>query len=636
MHVIATAGHVDHGKSALVLSLSGINPDRLIEEQKREMTIDLGFAWLTLPNGQELGIIDVPGHRDFIENMVAGVGGIDAVLLVIAADEGVMPQTLEHLNILNLLEKKNGIIVLSKVDLISDPGWLEYVESEIRKSLANSVLYSAPIVRVSSKTGFGIVELLQRITELLSEIPTKQDHHQPRLPVDRVFSLAGFGTIVTGTLLDGSFKVGDQVVLQPSGALCRIRGLQTHKRKEQIALPGSRTAVNLSGINTDQISRGDVLTLPQQYLPTRRVDATVRMLENNSIKLVHDDKVKFFIGASERIARVRVLMDGVIKPAESGWVQIETGEAFIAEKGDRFIIRRLSPAETIGGGEIMDGHPISRYKLKDEENVNRLKRRMALSPHNQILIFLEDGEPHTIQDMLQKSQMDDLESIVNVERLIREKKAILLFGEEKKLLPSSMILSIKSWEDTDLKNTKLLQDYHLRFPIRLGIPIEEWKTKLGLAGQKGGRIADRLLQEGKIALSENHIHLATHAIHYSIAQEKNISRLWNMFQADRFNPPSLNSCHEIGGEELIASLIETGQLIRVSGDIVFRLPEFNQMLEYVIETIRDQGILAVAGFRDHFKTSRKFSLVFLEYLDRKGVTAREGEGRVLTGKEWIC
>src|SRR5512142_3169548 len=282
MYVIGTAGHVDHGKSTLVKALTGIDPDRLAEEKERGMTIDLGFAWLTLPSGREVSIVDVPGHESFIKNMLAGVGGIDAALLVIAADEGVMPQTREHLAILDLLEIPAGIIVLTKIDLAPDPAWLDLVEIDIRAAVSGTVMSEAPLVRVSAKTQTGLDSLLSTLESLLQQKPARLDLNRPRLPIDRVFSMSGFGTVVTGTLLDGQLLLGDEVEVVPSGQRGRVRGLQTHKRKEEWSVPGSRTAVNVSGVDTESVQRGEVLVHPDQYQPTRRIDARFHLLKDIS------------------------------------------------------------------------------------------------------------------------------------------------------------------------------------------------------------------------------------------------------------------------------------------------------------------------------------------------------------------
>jgi selenocysteine-specific elongation factor len=338
MRVIGTAGHVDHGKSTLVQALTGTHPDRLKEEREREMTIDLGFAWLTLPNGEDVGIVDVPGHRDFIENMLAGVGGIDAALFVVAADEGVMPQTREHLSILDILQIQGGVVVLTKIDMIDDSDggrsdWLDLVEDDVRKVLHDTVLGEAPILRVSARTGEGIPELLKAVENCLSERPPRPDLRRPRLPIDRVFTIAGFGTVVTGTLTNGHLVVGDEILILPNDLKGRVRGLQTHKRKEEMAVAGSRTAVNISGINVDQIQRGDMLVHPGDYTTTRRLDIRFRLLPDVSAPLLHNTETKMFLGAAEVVARIRLLGTEALLPGEEGWLQVELNRPVVAVRG---------------------------------------------------------------------------------------------------------------------------------------------------------------------------------------------------------------------------------------------------------------------------------------------------------------
>jgi selenocysteine-specific elongation factor len=304
VHVIGTAGHVDHGKSTLVQALTGITPDRLREEQEREMTIDLGFAWLTLPNGESVGIVDVPGHRDFIENMLAGVGGIDAALFVIAADEGVMPQTREHLAILDLLRIPGGVVALTKIDLIDDPDWLELVQADVSEALQGTVLDGAPIIPVSARTGQGLAELTAALQEVLARTPPRPDRGRPRLWIDRVFTIGGFGTVVTGTLVDGHLEVGQEVEILPRGMRARIRGLQTHKTRIQRAVPGSRVAINLTGISRQDLARGDLVTTPGWLRPTTLADVRLDLLRDAPFPLKHNAFVKFFCGSAETVARV--------------------------------------------------------------------------------------------------------------------------------------------------------------------------------------------------------------------------------------------------------------------------------------------------------------------------------------------
>jgi len=341
MWVVGTAGHVDHGKSTLVEALTGVHPDRLKEEKQREMTIELGFARLDLPNGEKVGIVDVPGHRDFIENMLAGVGGIDAVLFVVAADEGIMPQTREHLAILDLLQVKTGILVLTKVDLVPDHEWLALVEQEVREFCQGTFMQNAPLVRVSAVTGEGIEELKTAIAGMLAGTPPKMDVGKPRLPVDRVFTIAGYGTVVTGTLIDGQVSVGDEIQVLPAGQKGRIRGIQNHNQKINTAQPGSRAALNLSGIEKKDVQRGDVIAHTGDYLTTTRLDAAIHLIRDIEVGIQHNAEVKLFLGASEVEGHVRLLGKDHLSPSEDGFAQLELAHPVVAVVGDRFILRLL-------------------------------------------------------------------------------------------------------------------------------------------------------------------------------------------------------------------------------------------------------------------------------------------------------
>ena len=354
IRVVGTAGHVDHGKSTLIRALTGIDPDRLREERERGMTIDLGFAWLTLPGGADVGIVDVPGHQDFIRNMLAGVGGIDAVVLVVAADEGVMPQTREHLAILELLGVERGVVVLSKRDLVDDE-WAALVRAEVRTALARTPLADAPIIDVSATTRRGFEELLASLETVLGAAPPRRDLSRPRLPIDRAFTMTGFGTVVTGTLVDGSLRVGEEIELVPGGLRGRVRGLQTHRRAIDAARPGSRVAANLTGIEKEAVDRGMVLAHPGTIAPTSVIGARLRMLRDVSGPLEHGDTVRVHAGTAEAIARVSVLDEGgVIEESEEAWVQLHLATPLTVAVGDRFVVRRPSPSETLGGGSVAD------------------------------------------------------------------------------------------------------------------------------------------------------------------------------------------------------------------------------------------------------------------------------------------
>src|ERR1700686_4483425 len=395
MSCIGTAGHVDHGKSTLVKVLTGIDPDRLAEEKERGMTIDLGFAWLTLPGGREVSIVDVPGHEGFIRNMLAGVGGIDAALLVIAADEGVMPQTREHLAILDLLRVQRGVVALTKADLV-DEDWVEMVREEVVEVLFPTTLAGSAIVPLSAYTGQGLPELVAELERLLDEAQERQNIARPRLPIDRVFTMTGFGTVVTGTLLDGVFKTGQEVEALPQGIKTRIRALQTHRHAVEIAHPGSRVALNLANVPRSELQRGNVVTLPGQFQPTVLIDARVQLLSDAARPLSHNTLVDFYIGSQEVSASVRLLDKDELKPGESGWAQLRLSRPAVMARRDRFILRIPSPSMTVGGGEVIDTHP--RYHRRFQAAVlSRLETLERGTPEELTLAALdrrrESGKP---------------------------------------------------------------------------------------------------------------------------------------------------------------------------------------------------------------------------------------------------
>ena len=460
MRVIGTAGHVDHGKSTLIAALTGTHPDRLKEEQAREMTIELGFGWLTLPDGEEIGIVDVPGHRDFIENMLAGVGGIDAVLLVVAVDEGVMPQTKEHLAILDLLQIPAGLIVLTKTDLITDKDWLDAIESDVRAAVKDTVLRDAPMVRVSARTGSGLNGLKSTLSETLHQKPARPDLGRPRLPIDRVFSMSGFGTVITGTLSDGHLAVGDEIQILPSGLTGRVRGLQTHKKKEERALSGSRTAVNVSGIATDQIRRGEVLIHPGQYQVTRRLDARFHLLADASSAVQHNSEVKVFVGAKDGVATLRLLGKEELQPGEEGWIQLELREPIVAVRGDRYILRRPSPGETLGGGTIVDAQPKARHKRFDEQVLKSLASLAEGSPADILYEAAVALNAAPLKDIAARSHLEPEPAAQAFNELIREGRLILL--EVGEINSSSDVLAIASprWKVLCEQTDRIVGSYH--------------------------------------------------------------------------------------------------------------------------------------------------------------------------------
>ena len=630
MHVVGTAGHVDHGKSTLVEALTGVHPDRLKEEREREMTIDLGFAWLTLPNGEEVGIVDVPGHRDFIENMLAGVGGIDAVLFVVAADEGVMPQTREHLAILDLLQIQNGVIALTKTDLIEDEEWLELVEEDLRGVLRGRVLETAPILRVSSRTGKGIPELLTALAHCLAGRPPRPDLGRPRLPIDRVFTIAGFGTVVTGTLSAGRLRIGDEVEVLPRRLRGRVRGLQTHKRKEEVAVPGSRTAVNLSGIDLGDVLRGDVVAHPGDYLPTRRLDVRFRLLSDVSQPLEHHTEVKFFLGATEIVARVRLLGSELLSAGEEGWLQLELREPVVAVRSDRYILRRPSPGETLGGGSVVDPHPKGRHKRFAAEVLESLESLARGTPADILFQSMVALGAAPLQEVISRSNLEASAVEQALAELFAAGQLILLETGQENILPC-MATSKGYWQQLADRLTGEVENYHRAYPLRRGMPKEELKSRLKITPRLFSAALRKLSAEDVLEEAGPLVLRLGHEIRFNAQQERAVKGLLAHFAAATFTPPSVKETQAEVGEDIYAAMVDLGMLLPVSAEVVFRKEDYERMVAEVRRLLAKQGTITAAEVRDHFNTSRKYSLALMEYLDAQGVTVRDGDSRRLKG-----
>jgi selenocysteine-specific elongation factor len=629
MRVIGTAGHVDHGKSTLIAALTGTHPDRLKEEREREMTIDLGFGWLTLPGGEEVGIVDVPGHRDFIENMLSGIGGIDAALLIIAADEGVMPQTREHLAIIDLLQINQGVIVLTKTDLAPDAGWLDLIERDVRDVLTGTSLQDAPCVRVSAKTRKGLDELLLTLEGVLRTTTPRPDLGRPRLPIDRVFSIAGYGTVVTGTLSDGKFSVGDEVEILPSGKKGRIRGLQTHKKKEDSALPGSRTAVNISGLAVEEITRGEVVVTPGNYVATRRLDAFYRHLPDASSPMKHGTEVKLFVGTAETIATLRLLGVEVLNPGEKDWVQLEMREPIVVVRGDRYIVRRPSPSETLGGGIILDPHPKSRHKRFDENLINRFESMLAGSPSDLLLQASLALGPAPIREVVDRSRLDADSASQALSELAGEGRLIPL--ETGGLSPASdvLVMAASAWQSQVFIIEELLGTYHKLFPLRRGMPREELKSRLQASPRLFNLFIKKMSSENKVVEGGTWVALSGHEIKFDARQQASVKKLMDQCAANPFSPPTVKEMQAVAGEEVVTALLDLGELVQVSPEVAFRKNDYELLVNKIRDYIEKHGQISVAEARDLFNTSRKYILPLMEHLDSTGVTVRDGDFRRL-------
>ncbi|MFC2016652.1 selenocysteine-specific translation elongation factor [Chloroflexota bacterium] len=615
MFVLGTAGHIDHGKSVLVQALTGIDPDRLREEKERGMTIDLGFAWLGLPSGQEVGIVDVPGHERFINNMLAGVGGIDLALLIVAANEGVMPQTREHLAILDLLGVQIGIVVITKKDLV-DEEWLSLVRMDIEELISPTSLSQAPIVAVSALTGEGLPDLVSAINDMLSSIEPRQDIGQPRLPIDRVFTIAGSGTVVTGTLIDGSLFVGQEVEIVPPGLKSRLRGLQTHKARLNTATSGSRVAANLVGIATSQLQRGDVLTKPGWLMPATILSVQLRLLPFLRRPLPHNATVSFHTGAAEMVSKVRLLEKEKLEPGETTWAQLVLSEPVALVKGDHFIIR--SPMETLGGGKVVDLHTRQLRRFRPAI-IQSLKVQEEGTAEEIIMALLETKQPLELTALLAQCNLPASEVQPVLESLVQQAKVIGIGRREHRLLFTAL-----GWERLIKQATAVLQDYHRRFPARSGMPKVELGSRLKL-GKYSPVILQRLLAEGVLSEEGLVVRLTIHRIQLTQVQQTKVDAFLQSLVKNPYAPPS----DVIPEPDLLNLLVEQHQVVKVSGDVIFSTSAYNEMVEKVTSYVKARGKVTLAEVRDLLKTSRKYARALMEHLDEKKITRRIGDERVL-------
>jgi len=616
MFVLGTAGHVDHGKSALIQALTGIDPDRLREEKERGMTIDLGFAWLKLPSGREVGIVDVPGHEHFIKNMLAGVGGIDLALLIVAANEGVMPQTREHLAILDLFGVNKGIVVITKKDLV-DEEWLSLVRMDIEELIAQTALSAAPIFAVSAVTKEGLPDLVSAIDQILGSMQPRKDIGRPRLPIDRVFTIAGAGTVVTGTLLDGSLQVGQEVEIVPAGLKSRLRGLQTHKTHIEKATPGSRVAANLVGIATNQLKRGDVLTNPGWLLPTAMLNVKLQLLSTVRHPLKHNASVSFHSGTSEAMAKVRLLEKEELKPAETSWAQLLLDEPVAVIKGDRFVIR--SPQDTLGGGAIIEAHT-KRYKRYRATIIHGLESKEKGTAQEILVATLERNQPQEMSALIANSGLPVTEAAPAIEALIKGKGLIALgTGEHHFLFTSS------GWSGFVEKVKIIVQDYHKRFPTRPGMPRGELTSKLQLTAAASTLTLQKLFEEKVLVEEGATVRLPTHQIQLTKEQQAKVDAYLQSLAKTPYAPPS----DLIPEPELLNLLIKQRRVVKVSDSIVFSASAYDEMVKRIVAHIKAKGKITLAETRDMFNTSRKYAQALLEHLDQEKITRRVGDERVL-------
>jgi selenocysteine-specific elongation factor len=607
--IVGTAGHIDHGKSTLIKALTGIDPDRLAEEKRRGMTIDLGFAHMTLPSGREAGMVDVPGHARFMRSMLAGAHGLDAALLVVAADEGVMPQTREHLDVLDLLEVRRGLAVLTKVDLV-ETDWLELVKQEVSKTLEGTSLDRAPLVAVSALTGAGLDELVAMLDEVLGGAAPRPDAGRPRLPIDRVFTISGFGTVVTGTLVEGVLHAGDEMHVMPGGRPVRIRGLQRHNEKVESVGPGSRVAANLAGIEKSELARGDVLAAPDSLRSTRRVDARVKVLRSAGAPLRHGAQIVLHTGTADVGGRMIVLEGDEIAPGQEGWAQLYLERAMAVADGDRFVLRVPSPATTVAGGVMVDVSP-RKHPRHDSAVRDSLARRASGNVLQEELRKYPRGV--TVAALLKATIAPD----ADLDRLQARRLGDWIFSEE-------------AWRSIAMRADAELAAYHRAYPYRPGMAREELRSRLGVSTPSFSAVVRGLAEDGRVVERDGTIAAPSHEA-AAATEGGAAAELLRILGETPFAPPSLAEAAKQAGasDELIRALAQRGAIVRVSEDVAFTRDAYESAVDVVKDLIAVNGSVTVAQLRDRMGASRRPVLALLEHLDSQHVTRRVGDARTL-------
>ncbi|MGA9756430.1 MAG: selenocysteine-specific translation elongation factor [Desulfobaccales bacterium] len=629
--ILGTAGHIDHGKSALIKALTGTDPDRLKEEKLRGITIELGFAELELPSGQHLGIVDVPGHERFVRHMVAGASGMDLVALVIAADEGVMPQTREHLEICQLLQVKQGLVVLTKVDLVEED-WLDLVEEEVREALKGTFLEGAPIERFSAVTGAGTEHLLATLADLAAKVPPKPVTGIFRLPIDRVFTIKGFGTVVTGTAISGRVKVAEAVAIYPPGFKAKVRGLQVHGQAVEVALAGNRTAVNLQGLEKEELERGMVVAPPGALISSRRLDAYLEILPSAPRPLKHRQAVRLHTGTSERVAMPLILDADEMPPGASGYVQFFLREPLALKPGDRLVIRSFSPAFTWGGGLVLHVNP-TRHKRRQPEVLARFKILEQGTPEDILRLYLSEagaaGRSRSELTALLPWDPVDLANLLNAQT---RQGQVLYYDQENQ----RYLLTITA-QELERQSLQILADYHRKFPLKPGLSKEELRRQLPPAMEV--RLFNYLLgdmaQKKQVVSEKDLVRLSTHKVTLAQDQEDLSRRLEELYRRGHFSPPTFKEATEaskIAGDkvkQLLQVLVNQGRLVKVKEDLYFHQAAIEQLKAALIDFLKKNREITVVQFKDLTQTSRKFTIPLLEYFDSVRTTVRVGEARRL-------
>ena len=632
--IIGTAGHVDHGKTALIKALTGIDTDRLKEEKERGISIELGFASLVLPHGQSFGIVDVPGHEKFIKNMVSGAAGIDMVILVIAADEGVMPQTREHLNICSLLGIQRGLVALTKMDMV-DEEWLYLVNEDVHEFLKGTFLEAAPVVPVSSLTGAGLNELLDALGRVASEIKEEADAGIFRLPVDRVFTMKGFGTVITGTLISGDVKIGEEVEILPTGIIAKVRGIQVHNQSAAMAEAGQRTAVNLQGVEKATISRGDVLSRPHMLKPTNRLDVVVEYLSHNDRKLKNRTLVRFHAGTNEVIGRTILLDREEMEPGGRGYAQLILESPIVAVSGDRFVIRSYSPVTTIGGGIIIDPLP-KKHKRHSEKVLLEcdLLHRGTDSERAALIIERSGIAGMELLELVIRTGIHQNRLKEILKELSSAKKIVILDVDESRCIFSPV------YENLQRQILRDVQAYHERHPLREGMVKEELRNATGqyVSPRLFNMALKDLERKGTLVSERENLRIPGHRVDLKGDLDDLRNRMENIYSESGLTPPTLKEVMEKFAdrknqlESVLNVMLKEGTLTKINEDLYFHKEILLKLRENYKNLLLREGKATPASFKELTGLSRKFIIPLMEYFDITKLTIRAGDHRILREK----
>ena len=629
--ILGTAGHIDHGKTSLIKALTGTDTDRLKEEKERGITIELGFAALDLPSGQHLGIVDVPGHEKFVKNMVAGATGIDIVVMVIAADEGVMPQTREHMEICTLLGVEYGMVAVTKIDMV-DEEWLELALDDIRDFVRGTFLEDAPVAAVSSVTQEGIPEFVKALDELAAKIPERPPSDLFRLPIDRVFTIKGFGTVITGTLISGRVQVGSTIMIYPSGITSKVRGIQVHNESAEEARAGMRTAINFQGLEKEAISRGEVLSKPNTLEASYMVDVSLHYLSSNKKPIKNRTRVRFHTGTSEVLGNLIVLDREEISPGEDTVVQLRLDTPVALVKDDPFVIRSYSPISTIGGGKVLNPIPLKHKRLKPDA-FEGLKTLGHQAPEDIISFHLETSgyQGVSFAHLKMMTNLPD-KQLENVLQGLLSQKILIQIDKENRIYIHHICL-----EKLKNETQRQLADYHKTNPLKPGMPKEELKSKFPplLTSKLFNLTLNQMIKENEIAQEENIIRLASHAVSLGGKQADVKDKILKTYLKAGLEPPyfkelakSLDSDAK-RSREVLMHLVNEGVIVKVKEDLFFHCEAINTLKNKLVEFLEAQAEITTPQFKEMTGVSRKYVIPLAEYFDSTNVTLRVADVRKL-------